>query len=217
MFASFWSSSKEPPPSKKPAGRSLGEAGWRLAVSVPCALLILPQPLVLSAQTPEQWQAAARAIQQLPPDSFPQLPVAIRRALMRRGCTVPQSFTDRRPHNVIAGRFAHAGREDWAVLCSRHDSSSILVFGAPGDSTDPAELERRADADFLQHIGAGRIGYSRVIAPATPARLRAYSAGSEGPTPKSLDHDGLEDAFAEKASTVFYLEQGRWLSLSGAD
>jgi hypothetical protein len=30
-------------------------------------------------------------------------------------------------------------------------------------------------------------------------------------------HDGLEDAFAEKASVVSYLEAGRWLALTGAD
>jgi hypothetical protein len=181
------------------------------------ALFWLHQPVALSAQTPEQWQAAARTIRRLPPDSFPHLPAAIRSALIADGCTVPQSFVEERPHNVISGHFAHARQRDWAVLCSRHDSSSVLIFwGRPQPGT-PAELGWTSDATFLQGIGAGRIGYSHVIMVAGPARIREYSAAFGGPQPKRLDHDGLEDGFAEKSSTVFYLERGRWLSLAGAD
>ena len=181
------------------------------------ALLWLHQSLALSAQTPEQWQAAAGTIRRLPPDSFPRLPVAIRAALSARGCTVPQSFVEGRPHNVISGRFAQAQQRDWAVLCSRHDSSSILIFWGGRRIVPPDELGWTADAGFLQGVGAGRIGYSHVIAVAGPERIRAYSAAFGGPLPERLDHDGLEDAFAEKASTVLYLEKGRWLSLTGAD
>lgn len=181
------------------------------------ALLWLHEPLALSAQTPEQWQAAARAIRRLSPNSFPQLPAAIRSALMARRCTVPQSFIDARPHNVISGRFARARQRDWAVLCSRHDSSSVLIFWSDGDPRSPAELGSTSDAAFLQGTGAGRIGYSHVIAVAHPSRIREYAGSPAGPLPKRLDHDGLEDAFAEKASTVFYLEDGRWLTLPGAD
>lgn len=181
------------------------------------AILWLQHPLALSAQTPEQWQAAARAIRRLPPDSFPQLPIAIRSALNARSCTVPQSFVEGRPHNVISGRFARARQRDWAVLCSRRDSSSVLIFWGHRDPGPPAELAWTSDAGFLQGIGAGRIEYSRVIALADPARIREYAASFGGPLPPPMDHDGLEDAFAQKASTVYYLEKGRWLPLAGAD
>jgi hypothetical protein len=181
------------------------------------ALLWLHPPLALSAQTPEQWRAAARTIRRLPPDSFPRLPVAVRSALSARGCTVPQAFVERHPHNVIAGHFARARQRDWAVLCSRHDSSSVLIFWGPGGTTAPDELGWTSDAGYLQGIGAGRIGYSHMITVATPARIREYAASFGGPRPKRLDHDGVEDVFAEKGSTVFYLEEGRWRSLAGAD
>lgn len=181
------------------------------------ALLWLPAPLGLSAQTPEQWQAAARSIRRLPPDSFPELPAAIRSTLRVRGCTIPQSFVDSNSHNVVTGRFAHAGQRDWAVLCSRHDSSSVLIFWGERGHHTPEELGRTSDADFLQGIGAGRIGYSRVITVADPSRIRAYGASFDGPLPAPLDHDGLEDAFAGKASAVFYRDKGRWLTLAGAD
>jgi hypothetical protein len=181
------------------------------------SLLCICCTLRLSAQTPEAWKAAAHTIRRLPPDSFPQLPVAIRAALAARGCSVPQSFTSERPHNVIAGRFAHAGRQDWAVLCSHHDSSSILIFWASADAPPPTELARAFDASSMQAIGRSRSGYSRMLAVASPAQIRDYAAAFGGPLPKVLDHDGVEDAFAGKASTVSYLEEGRWLALSGAD
>ena len=181
------------------------------------ALLWLHQSVALSAQTPEQWEAAVSTVRRLPPDSFPRLPVAIRSALSARGCSVPQSFVEGAPHNVISGCFAQAQQRDWAVLCSRHDSSSVLIFWGGRGTVPPDELGWTADAGFLQGIGAGRIGYSHVIAVAGPERIRAYREAFGGPLPKRLDHDGLEDAFADKASTVLYLEKGRWLSLTGAD
>jgi hypothetical protein len=130
---------------------------------------------------------------------------------------VPQSFTSDRPHNVIQGHFAHAGQRDWAVLCSRHDSSSVLIFWGGAAATSPTEFPSARDAGYLQGIGDGRIGYSRLISAATPARIRAYAVSFNGPLPQTLDHDGVEDAFAEKASVVSYLEAGRWLTLAGAD
>ena len=180
-------------------------------------LFWLLQPPVLLAQTPEEWQAAARNIRRLPPDSFPQLPAAIRSALRARGCTVPQSYVDERPHNVISGQFARAQQQDWAVLCSRHDSSSVLIFWGASDTESPTELGRVRDAGYLQGIGEGRIGYSRIIEVASPATIREYAAAFHGPLPETLDHDGLEDAFAGKASALSYLDGGHWVALAGAD
>ena len=182
-----------------------------------CILLWLCGALGLSAQTPEAWEAAARTIRRLPPDSFPQLPPAIRSALEARGCTVPQSFTSEPPHNVVAGSFAHAGQQDWAVLCSRQDSSSVMIFWGGAKAGPPTEFTRAADAGFLQGIGEGRIGYSRLLTAASPAQMREYAAAFDGALPKRLDHDGVEDAFAEKGSVVSYLDAGRWLALAGAD
>jgi hypothetical protein len=182
-----------------------------------CVLLFLCGALGLLAQTPEAWDVAARSIRRLPPDSFPQLPPAVRSALTARGCSVPQSFTSKRPHNVVAGSFAHAGQRDWAVLCSRQDSSSVLIFWGGSEAGAPAEFTRASDAAFLQGIGEGRIGYSRVLAAASPAQMREYAVAFGGTLPKVLDHDGVEDAFAGKGSVVSYLEAGRWLALTGAD
>jgi hypothetical protein len=184
------------------------------AIGALCYLCHAPK---LWAQTPDEWQAAARTIRRLPPDSFPELPKAIRAALAARDCQVPQSFTSAQPHNVIAGSFARPGQQDWAVLCSRQDSSSILIFWGSTGAVEPTEFARSADASFLQGIGQGRIGYSRLVGVASPAQIREYAASFGGPLPAILDHDGVEDAFAEKASTVAYLEGHRWRVLTGAD
>jgi hypothetical protein len=194
------------------ASRSFGLRLWPYL-----GLLWLLGPPGLAAQTPKEWQSAAHNIRRLPPDSFPQLPAAIRSALRARGCTVPQSSVDGRPHNVVSGSFARARQRDWAVLCSRHDSSSVLIFWGGADSETPADFGPVPDAAYLQDIGKDRIGYSRLIAVASPARIREYASAFHGPLPETLDHDGLEDAFAGKASALSYLDRGRWVSLAGTD
>jgi len=41
---------------------------------------------------------------------------------------------------------------------------------------------------------------------------------SEGETSTiKLEHDAIENAFAEKGSTIFMCRNGKWISLSGAD
>ena len=170
----------------------------------------------VSGQTAEQWANAAQAIRRLPPAAFPHLPATVRQALEQRGCTVPQTFIDPGPHNVVRGHFARPRQTDWAVLCSRRDTSVVLVFWA-GRATVPATLNPAPDATFLQGIGGGAIGFSRVLGVARAARIRRYAKDGGGFLPTRMDHDGLEDAFAEKGSTIVYWDAGHWLSLDGAD
>jgi hypothetical protein len=173
--------------------------------------------LPIHAQTRDDWAAAARAIRRLPPEGFPQLPRVVRDALKKRRCTVPQSFYPERPHNVVSGAFARPGQLDWAVLCSVDGRSAILVFWAGGVTQAPAELAPADDAAFLQGIGDGKIGYSRAIDRADTAWIREHAEAYDGPLPKRLDHDGIDDAFVEKASQVLYYEAGAWQTLAGSD
>jgi len=169
-----------------------------------------------TGQSPTQWDSAARAIKRLPPSAFPQLPAVVQRDLERRGCTIPQAFYPERPHNVVSGRFLRANQLDWAVLCSVRDSSRILVFwnGTPGN---PTELAPEADAARLQGIGDGKIGYSRGIGVARPVAIRNLARAFDGWIPRPLDHDGIEDAFIEKASAIHFLHRGKWRMLRGVD
>ena len=95
-----------------------------------------------------------------------------------------------------------AGRTQWAALCSRNRSSAIIVVDENGRVR--AELASAPDWGHLQGIGGGKIGYSRGLAPVGAdfilARYQAYG----GPKPPPIDHQGINDAFLEKASNVHY-------------
>jgi hypothetical protein len=147
-------------------------------------------------------------ITSLGPDAFPEIPSAVRSALQRRGCRVPQPFASRVPRGVIRGSFYRPGVVDVAILCMQRDVSVILIFrGANANAVE--EFQSRPNANYMQTIdGAGRIGFSRAIAVASPAVIRRQHARYGGPLPKQLDHDGIDDLYVEKASTIWYW-QGR--------
>jgi hypothetical protein len=170
----------------------------------------------LALMSPQDWAAADAATRRLAPSVFSSLPAAIRADLERRGCTVPQPSDSAEPVNVSRGHFLGPKSEDWAVLCSRTRFSTILVY-RNGQTSPAAELSREADAGYLQTIdGAGAIGFSRAIAPATGDWIRRHHNSADPPLPL-LDHEGINDAFIGKGSKVHYFSAGKWLVLSGAD
>lgn len=173
---------------------------------------------ILHAQLPQgnEWDRADLATVRLKPDAFRVLPSPIQADLTKRGCTIPQPFAAGPPQNVISGHFYTATGSDWAVLCSRSRISSILVYrrGAPESLV---ELHARPDKDFLQVTVPGTIGYSRVIALATAAYIRAQKDRYGFVEPRAIEHEGINDLFVEKASMVWYYHQGQWLQLPGAD
>jgi hypothetical protein len=153
----------------------------------------------------------------LKPADFPELPTAVHADLEQRGCTVPQAFIHRgAPANVVRGRFMSATPTDVAVLCSRARRSTILVYRG-GAAPAAAELAPLPDATFLQVVdGAGSIGFSRSLSAASPDHIRRHSADRTAAV-SAIDHDGIEDAFLEKGSSIWYWSRGRWSQLPGAD
>lgn len=165
----------------------------------------------------QDWDRADRATNRLAPAVFADLPVTVQSELERRGCTIPQPFTAKRPENVIKGRFTSASQTDWAVLCSRQRASSILVFRG-GVASAAVEIASEPDINSLQTIdGNGTIGYSRAIAVANGRYIQDHYQTYGGPKPPPIDHEGINDIFIEKGSLVWYWYQGRWLKLQGAD
>jgi homoserine O-acetyltransferase len=163
----------------------------------------------------QDWARADLATTRLTPATFTNLPLAVRRNLKERGCTIPQSFATTRAGNVIRGRFTSAARTDWAVLCSVDRVSSILVFRG-GSVLSVAELARYPDSTFLQVIGEnGAVGYSRAIRVAGAKYIREHNR--DDPSLPRFDHEGIDDAFVEKASSIWYWHSGSWRKLSGAD
>lgn len=180
------------------------------------SIAILP----VCTQSPEdqkrEFDEAERGIVRLPPSAFPELPGNLARDLERRGCTIPQEAFTKKPHNVIHGSFAKPGRTDWAVLCSVKGVSTILVFWN-GSERNPAEIAGMEDRIFLQGITADRIGFSRSIASVGQDFIVRHYRAYGGPAPPPMHHQGIDDAFLEKASVTWYFYGGKWLKLTGAD
>ncbi|HEY1229395.1 MAG TPA: hypothetical protein VGF26_18975, partial [Ramlibacter sp.] len=127
--------------------------------------------------------AWAGDIERLDPAAFNEVPVTVRAGLQRLGCTIPQSYTARRPENVIRGSFTARGAAEWAALCSVNGTSDIVIFRA-GLAEPVARLAREPDDIYVQVLAPGRRGYSRLLA--------AAPAGTDGLNP-------IHDAFVEKA------------------
>lgn len=143
----------------------------------------------------------ATELLRLDPSAFTAVPPAVRSGLKEQGCTVPQTFLAREPENVVRGSFTAPSAREWAALCSVGGVSEILVFRAT--STQPvARLARFPDEVFVQAVAPGRSGYSRLLR-AMPSPVRGLN--------------GIEDAFREKASTVWVYGRGRWQEKPGAD
>ena len=165
--------------------------------------------------TDTDWIKAADAIVRLHPRDFPELPSRIVGELERRQCTIPQTVGPG-PHNVIKGRFTRANQLDWAVLCSRNGSSTILVFRNAG-IRDVATLAPAEDEHFLQGMGGSSIAYSRQIGVANADFIRTMNDEFGHVTLPKLDHHGIDDAFVGKASTVHFWDGRQWLQLAGMD
>lgn len=172
--------------------------------------------LVTYEPGPDIWDEADAKVQRLSPDAFPELPAGIRVELVKRQCTVPQTFLSTQPHNVIHGEFSKKGQQDWAVLCSTGRASSILVFWG-GSVKDMFVFPATPDKNYLQGRGEGKIGYSCDISVVGKDFILEHHKRYGGPTPPPIDHDGINVSFVEKASSVLYREKGEWLSLTGAD
>lgn len=171
-------------------------------------------PVQLDAQ--DRWDRALQAIERLPPSAFTDAPEPVRARLAKEGCRIPQAWRPSEPHNIIRGHFASPDQEDWAALCSRSDTSAVLiVWGGPARC--PSEVAAWPDRSRLQGMGAGRIVYSRAIRRVRPEQIRQPRTTVDNPPPVELVHDGIDDAFLGKASSVLYCHNGQWLRLPGSD
>lgn len=177
-------------------------------------LLVMLAQSVAGAGIQQQTRATVLT---LPPAAFSDLATEIRRYLEARACRVPQSYVSKAPHNIIIGHFFSPSQVDTAVLCWSRGRERLLVFR--GNSVQrPITLSEGATGGYMQDIdGLGTLGYSHVLGVATRDHILGDHEAFGGPTPPRIDHDGIEDGFAEKASSIWYWYRGRWLSLKGAD
>lgn len=186
----------------------------RANIVISSLLAISISGAVLSAGG-NKWENAEAAILRLNPSAFGALPVKVIRELEEKGCTIPQTYASKEPHNVVRGEFAKKGQQDWAVLCSRKRSTSIMIFWG-GNRACASDIQLKADIGMLQGTGYG-IGYSRAIERVGNDFVMSRLNANVGSTPPKITQDGIDDAFIEKASVVHYCHNGKWIELSGAD
>lgn len=156
----------------------------------------------------------------LSPSKFDNLPKEIIQHLQSLDCAIPQAFYPEKPHNVIEGEFFKKGQKDWAVLCFRNNNpdNSVLFAYPNGSIKNVVKVTEGSDENYFQDIdGKGTVGFSRAISPVDKKYIADHFREYGGTKPPPIDHDGINDAFVEKASTVLYFYRGRWLELQGAD
>src|ERR1700737_4039818 len=124
-----------------------------------------------------------KGIRKLQPADVAGLPPQLVEKLNARGCAIPQfgdigrvgdaagktgtaggpaSDAAGEPTNVIHGEFARRGQEDWAVLCSKGGSSTIVIFWGKTTAC-PASLARLEDGHYLKRGKDKKVRYSRSI------------------------------------------------------
>ena len=123
-----------------------------VAEDVSLVLLLLFGAASAAAHTQASWNVAADEIVRLEPAVFENVPPAIRKALSDQGCSIPQTWGNARPHNIVSGAFAAPEQNDWAALCSRNARSAVVVFWG-GPARCPPLTASRPDRSFLQDTG----------------------------------------------------------------
>ena len=174
----------------------------------------MAHPVALGGQS--VWDQAAATVRRLPVDSFPTLPEHAREEMRRLGCRVPQGSEIADPHNVMSGQFASPDQTDWVFLCSEEGVSSIHVLWG-GEVGCATPLEAASDRHFLQGLGEGKIGYSRRLMPVGWEKMSRYAAVFGGREVPEMEHQGIEDYFEGKASTILACVNGAWVRLQGMD
>lgn len=192
-------------------------------MSVPVAALLLSLTpgacSAVGAQMAASTEDFAKAsIVYLAPADFKTAPVRIRQKLESDGCLIPQAtFFAKGRSNLVHGELGRKGQIDWAALCSKNRTSVVeIVWGGSVRCADRLNLS--TDRDWLQAAekaeGQWRIDFSRLLRVVNYGDAVDYASP---PAPGSMDHQGLEDAFAGKASSVFYCTKGQWVVVAGAD
>lgn len=105
--------------------------------------------------------------------------------------------------------------KDWAVLCSKNGKSSIFVIWEK-EKACPSEVAIQEDKNYIQKIDDKKTEFSRYLSAASKETIK-HQKNYGGTLPKKLNHQGVDDAFAEKGSITYYCEDGKWLALTGAD
>jgi len=160
------------------------------------------------------WLGWDVALVRVAPSAVPGLPSNISGWMENRGYSIPQSYCDSTLHNVIVGSLAREGSSDWAALCSRADSSRLVIFW-DGSVDSVTELPMLSDEAFSYACEGREYGYSRLIGLIDGEGIADHNHAVSDSL--AFDHQGVEEGICEKGSSVFYWRNGKAFELAGAD
>ncbi len=159
-------------------------------------LLLLITAFLISFSGPalaEDWENKLEnhlsKVKYLEPKDFPELPRNIVLELTTRGCTIPQSYLGPypeaqkylgTPNNVIKGDFSGENSDEWAVICSINEVSSILVF-LKGTTEEIAFFELGKDKDLIDVETDGTVLFIRHIKTTTREDILHYQRMYQAP------------------------------------
>jgi hypothetical protein len=169
-------------------------------------------PLVASLACP-----ALSQDRYLTPADFPALSRSVRHGIASQGCEIPQSSSEATPHNIIRGQFAHTGQYDWAVVCSKNKSSTVLVFWGGQARCSKKVWGPYQDQEVKRGIDQALNTVTQYFI--RIKTLSSASFGKRGSThlPVQPSHDILEFIWPQVGSSTHYCSAGKWIQLSYAD
>lgn len=166
--------------------------------------------LVCAAQAP-----SAGAQKRVSPDAYSAAPAAIRNALKKEGCELPETqHWDATRLNLVSGHFGDPTQIDWAAICiSRDGTTRALLFWGSKSAPCPAEIHHGWALN--SRFPAGQAGSLYLLA-APRKQIEAYREFFGDAHDNPVTHDGVEVG-GEEASLIYYCDRGRWLELQGND
>ena len=180
-------------------------------------------PAVLAAQTIEaqpvpslDWMAAAEKVVRLGPVQFSFLSTPTIALLEQLDCKIPQHAFSKEPNNLITGQFLKRGQIDVALLCERGQTTTLLLLPNMGKGK-PMPLAVSSVEGYLQVLGPDEIGFSWGIGKVPLKKFMQASKEAGCKWRSDYPPNGIDVAFIEKASTVWYLSHGGWQGCQGSD
>ena len=172
---------------------------------VTLVLLIAPLAPIFAQSPGEPPPLYAYRVLRLQTNSIPgiteELGCRTPAAALHHSAAVHESQGERDPGPVLK-----PGQTDWAVLCSKPGSTSLLLFWN-GSATNSAALAKNPDKTERIDWFIRPVDWKFII-----DHYRAYG----GPKPPPIDHQGIESG-GDSASVVLYYYGGKRLKLQGAD
>ena len=96
---------------------------------------------------------------------------------------------------------------------------ALIETGPLRGRLDPARIETADKITISLDIVVFEDGLviGRNISPVDQEFIMSHYRALGGPKPPPIHHQGIDDAFLEKASVTHYWYEGKWLRLQGAD